>query len=253
MRTIVIGDAAFHVGDVRPEFWSAAASGDWERPTFEAIAGQLTPETIVLDFGAWIGPITLFAATKAKRVISFEPDPAAAAELKANIALNPDLAAKITVIEKAVWPQAGDLAMGAHEAQGDSMSSILHTQADVTWRVAAITPAEIDAMVPADAPLFIKMDVEGAEYEIAPALAPLLARRRVAALIYFHPRFAAGSGLSRWTKTIPMTRRVFGMFKGWRQFRVRRHSLKPAPWRERLTAARLICFEARSGYLFVKR
>ena len=251
MRTIRVNDASFQVGDGRAAFWDNAAAGDWESGTFEAISGQLTPETILLDFGTWIGPISLFGARKAKHVFSFEPDPTAAQELKDNIALNPDLAGKITVIERAVWPKAGQLAMGARNEQGDSMSSVLHMDSLVKWKVDAITPKEVEALVPSSAPLFIKIDVEGAEYEIVPALASLLARPKVAVLVFFHPRFAAGSGL-RWHRTIPMSTRVFRMFAGWSVSRVRRNSVTPARGRQWLNDRGLPVFEAKSGYLFVK-
>lgn len=99
MPDIRIRNASFSVVD-GPQFpfWGRVSSGHWEPGTFAAIESQLTPETTVLDFGAWIGPVTLFAASQAKQVISFEPDPVAAKELRTNIALNPALAPKIAVM-----------------------------------------------------------------------------------------------------------------------------------------------------------
>lgn len=252
MPTIQLHQSSFEVAPgPQDAFWGRVNAGIWEASTFEAIARSLTPETTVLDFGAWIGPVTLFAATKARQVISFEPDPVAAAQLKANIALNPVLAPKITVIEKAVWPEAGSVRMGAKTAQGDSMSSVHHTNAATSWEVPTITPAEIAAMLPAEGPVFVKIDVEGAEYSIVPTLAPLLARENLTALVSFHPRFAAG-GHPRWHKTFPMTKRVFDVFRGFRIYRVHKRHVTPAPWLEWLTSLPFPSFEAKTTYLFVR-
>lgn len=252
MPTITLHNARFEVSPgPQDAFWGRVNAGIWEASTFEAIHRSLTPETTVLDFGAWIGPVTLFAASKAKRVISFEPDPVAARELKANLALNPALAEKVTVVEKAVWPEAGSVRMGAKTAQGDSMSSVHHTGSAVSWEVPTITPAEIAAMLPAEGPVFVKIDVEGAEYAIVPTLAPLLARDNLTALVSFHPRFAAG-GHPRWHKTFPMTKRVFDVFRGFRIFRVHKKHVTPAPWLEWLSALPFPSFEAKTTYLFVR-
>ncbi len=251
MGTVKAGDVTFQVGDDNAGFWSQVSAGTWEPATFEAIGRHLTPETTFLDFGTWIGPVTLYAASKAKRVISFEPDHEALRQLRTNIELNPTLAPKIEVLDKAVWPVAGKLRMGARTAPGDSMSSMMHTDAEVSWEVEAITPASVEAMIAPDAPLFIKIDVEGAEYEIVPALGSLLARPKIAVLIAFHPRFAAGGGF-RLHRSFPMTRRVFRMFSGWEHYRVRRDSIQRAPRTEFLTKLPFPCFEAKSGYLFVK-
>ena len=249
--TVDAGGTRYNVSHDDADFWRQVSDGTWEPATFSAIGPHLSPETVFLDFGTWIGPITLFAAAKAKRVISFEPDPEALRRLTANIALNPDLARKITVVSKAIWPSERTLKMGARTAPGDSMSSIVHTAADVTWDVETITPEQVAAMLPADAPLFIKIDVEGAEYDIVPSLAPLLNRRDCAVLISFHPRFAFGSGF-RMQRSFPATKRIFDMFKGWQFSRVRRDSIKRAKGMEFLTRLPFGCFEARQSYLFVR-
>ena len=252
VRTVNAGDIAFQVGDDNAGFWGQVSAATWEPATFDAIGRHLTPETTFLDFGAWIGPVTLYAAAKAKRVLSFEPDHEALRQLRDNISLNPALQGKIEVLEKAVWPVAGKLRMGARTAPGDSMSSMMHTNAEVSWEVEAITPASVEALVDPNEPLFIKIDVEGAEYEIVPALGSLLARPKIAVLIAFHPRFAAGGGF-RLHRSFPMTRRVFRVFDGWEHYRVRRDSIHRAFRTEFLTRLPIPCFEAKSGYLFVKR
>lgn len=248
MREVRIGSAKFAVTDENAAFWDRAASGHWEPATFEAIGANLTPETTVLDFGAWIGPVTLFAASLARRVISFEPDPEAARQLKANIALNPALAGKITVIEKAVWPTPGTLKLGAKKAQGDSMSSVHHTGSDVTWEVETITPGEIAALIDRG-PVFLKIDTEGAEYSIVPQLTNLAARTDLSALVSFHPRFAAG-GHPRFHKTFPMTKRVFEVFRGYKVWRVHHKAVTRAVLPEMLLNLGLPYFEAKTTYLF---
>lgn len=252
MPDIRIRNAAFSVVDgPQTPFWGRVSTGHWEPGTFAAIESQLTPETIVLDFGAWIGPVTLFAASQAKQVIAFEPDPVAANELRANIALNPALAPKITVMERAVWPEKGAVRLGAKTAQGDSMSSVHHKGSAVSWSVETITPADIAALLPPEGPVFIKIDTEGAEYSIVPVLAPLLARKDVTALVSFHPRFAAG-GHPRFHKTFPMTKRVFDVFSGFKVHRVHHASLARAPVIETLNRFGLAWFEAKTSYLFTR-
>lgn len=250
MITVDAGGSRYNVSSDDADFWQQGSSGTWEPATFAAIAAHLSQETVFLDFGTWIGPITLFAATRAKAVLSFEPDPEALRRLNTNIALNPDLEPKITVVSKAIWPTEVTLRMGARIAPGDSMSSIVHTGADVTWDVQTITPAQVASMLPEGAPLFIKIDVEGAEYDIVPALAPLLNRANVTVLISFHPRFAFGSGL-RFQRSFPATKRIFDMFKGCKLFRVRNESIRRAIGMECLARLPIACFEARQSYLFV--
>ena len=77
-------------------FWNAYAEG-WERDTLAAIAEFLPMGGVHLDIGAWIGPTLLFAAARAREAHGFEPDPAAYAKLRRNVALNPELDARIRI------------------------------------------------------------------------------------------------------------------------------------------------------------
>lgn len=251
MPRIEIDGSAFNVTDSNPAFWDLIRSGRWETATFRAIAAHLRPDTVFFDFGAWIGPISLFAATRAARVYSFEPDPVAAQAFRDNVACNPDFASKVTAFERAIWPTPGVLKLGARRAQGDSMSSVMHTESDTTWDVPVTTPEDVEALMPAGAPVFLKIDVEGAEYEVVPGLKRILARDDVAALVSFHPRFAAGKHF-RWHKTFPMTHRCFRMFRGFKIYRVHKNSFRRAPLVELLTWLSLPVFETRITYLFVK-
>ena len=250
MQEIRIGDSTFNVEN-DDAFWGRVKSGHWEPATFEAIGKHIGPETTFLDFGTWIGPITLFAATKVRQVFSFEPDPEAARRLRRNLALNPLLEQKVTVIEKAVWPKAGTIRLGAKTAPGDSMTSVHHVSSATSWEIPTITPAEIEALLPADGPVFLKIDVEGAEYDIVPQLHPLISRKKPRALVSFHPRFAAG-GHPRFHKTFPMTKKVFEPFAGFNVFRVHHKSVRRAPIVEALARFKAAWFEAKTSYLFVR-
>jgi FkbM family methyltransferase len=251
MREIRVRGACFSVDDQPSMFWDGLSAGTWENSTFSAIDAQVDRDTVFLDFGAWVGGVTLYAASKAGRVISFESDPIAAAQLRRNVALNPDLASRISIEERAVSPTPGPVTMGAMTRQGDSMSSALHIDSPIKWQVDGATPEAIAQMIAPDAPIFMKIDIEGGEYQLAPALAPLLRRPKVAALIAFHPQFAAGAH-PRWHKTFPLTRRVFETFRGFKVYRVDRRRLRRAPIIEWLSSFSAAFFEARHAWLFVK-
>ena len=168
------------------------------------------------------------------------------------MALNPELSQRITIFEKAVWPVPGQLTFGARHAQGDSMSSIHHTSSDVTWAVDVITPQEAAALVPQNAPLFLKIDIEGAEYEVIPQMHDLLAHPKLAALVSFHPRFVAG-GHPRWHRTIPLTKRILDCFRSFQCYLVHKNTFRRMPVVESLNNLGLAYLETRLSYMFVKR
>ena len=75
-----------------------------------------------IDVGAWIGPMTLVAAACGARVVAYEPDPTAADELAANVALNPGF--DVTVERVALWTSTGTRQFrGGPAGLGESMSS----------------------------------------------------------------------------------------------------------------------------------
>lgn len=167
-------------------FWNGFADGSWEPETLAIFDEYIRPEDTFFDIGSWIGPTALYAAATAKRVICVEPDPIAAAELRANIAANPSLASRITIIEAAVSRRPGTLRLGSRQEGGDSTSSLLFPDGMTIWNVPSITPAALLAQAP-DEPIFIKMDIEGGEYFVLPDAA--WARGDATMLVSMHPRF----------------------------------------------------------------
>ena len=121
------------VDEAHKAFWEVFRSGKWEEATLDTFDRHLNRSTVFLDIGAWIGPTALYAAARAKRVIAIEADPVAAGLLRKNVALNPLLAERIEIIERAVSPESGTLRMGSKGSKGDSMSSIFFSGKENSW------------------------------------------------------------------------------------------------------------------------
>jgi len=199
-------------------FWGRVERGEWEPQTYREIDRHVGVDTVVLDLGANIGAITLYAARKAARVICFEPDPLSRANLTANIAVNPDIAGKITVIAKAVHAGAGEIRLGSQASGGDSMSSTILPDVKTSWLVETITPHEINAMLPQDpVPVFVKMDIEGGEYDLIPAARPLWERRNLTLLVQTHQDV-----LARWMDRDTIRSMTARMFTALRDYAVQR-------------------------------
>jgi FkbM family methyltransferase len=191
-RQVKLGGRPILVRDRQSTFWDRVEAGAWEPGTLRTIEGLVEADATFLDIGAWVGPTSLFAAAcGAGRVVALEPDPAALDQLRANLAENPDLASRIEVVPRALHPVAGSVALGVRRKPGDSMSSVLLAGGGgAGFEAPALTPDELARMLPSGRRLVVKMDVEGAEYALLPALGPVLDRAS-ALLVSFHPTVLA--------------------------------------------------------------
>jgi FkbM family methyltransferase len=189
-RRIKLRETVLSVADDQPTFWDKVESGLWEPETLALIGHQITPGTTLLDLGAWVGPTALYAAARGARVIALEADPVALAQLRRNLAVNPDLAKRIEVLACAVHAAEGRVAFGARRKPGDSMSSVLIAPGAATWTVDTITPLALAGRI-GPGKLFVKLDIEGGEYELLPFMRPLVDRPDCRVLVSFHPGILA--------------------------------------------------------------
>jgi FkbM family methyltransferase len=234
-RLVRLAGATIAIADDYPTFWDRAETGQWEPGTLAVLATLLAPGAVLVDLGAWIGPTSLYAAARGARVIAVEADPAALAALKRNIAANPDLASRITVLARAVGPRAGPVSFGARRKPGDSMSStLLADGAATTWMTEAVIPTELAAMLEPDQRPVIKIDIEGGEYELLPALGPLLAHPATAVLVSFHPRILAEARPQ--ADLVALSRAALAPVAGWRARRIDDHGASVSQPAAALTA-----------------
>ncbi len=189
------------------EFWTIVADGFWEPRSFRIVQQWVDSTTTVIDVGAWIGPIALYAATRARQVYAFEPDPAAYAELRRNRDLNPNL--PLACIEAAIDLQAGKSYVGISGQPGDSRSSMLFLHRS-GWEVETVALETFIKGVDRQGRVFIKVDVEGHEYKLIPALVTCV--RELNAMVYLSthanviarhgPRAVPGNGILARTRRL---------------------------------------------------
>lgn len=171
-------------------FWQRSAAGAWEAETFAFLDRHLAPGVTFLDIGAWIGPFTLHAARAGARVIALEPDPVARAALLANLAIN-GLAAE--VIPAALHADAGGLELASVSAGfGKSKTSALTALGGQRARVGSLTAADLAARA-GTGPALLKIDIEGHEFALGPAIAWLWRRLRAPLHLSLHPGLLAAA------------------------------------------------------------
>lgn len=118
---------------------------------------QAEPGEIVLDCGACFGDTSLYFADKVGptgHVYALEPDPRNVEILEGNLASNPGLRSRITVVNKAVWNTDGQVLDLAAGGPGSRVSGVNGGTAVETVRIDAMRLPRVD---------LIKMDIEGSE------------------------------------------------------------------------------------------
>jgi FkbM family methyltransferase len=147
---------------VDSNFWQI---NNWEAENYDRI---LHPDVLAqchtfIDVGAWIGPFTLVAAQHYKKVIAFEPDPIAYWELSESTMMNnyPN----VEIHEAAVFHYDGELTIGARpQTLGLSTTSFLWKNG--TFTVPCFTLQTIYKEKQLTTGTFLKIDIEGAEYNL---------------------------------------------------------------------------------------
>ena len=123
------------------------------------------PAPVILDCGANIGISVLHYKRKypQAKIIAFEADPQIAPVLRRNLAING--AGDVQVVEAAVWVEPGECAWLCEGADGSRLIPPEKAAPDApkvkTVSLADFITQEID---------FLKVDIEGAEYEVISSL-----------------------------------------------------------------------------------
>lgn len=134
-------------------------------PVVRFIAEVVRPDDVVFDIGANAGEVTQAVAPRAARVVSFEPNPRLAANLRARPLAN------VTVVEKAVSSAVGRMPFFVdvrEDGQGLASSLMRLDGMDGKTEEIEVEVTTVDAFVGESglSPRIIKVDVEGFEPEV---------------------------------------------------------------------------------------
>jgi FkbM family methyltransferase len=140
--------------------------GDYGGAETDACIDACRHASVFVDAGAHIGLMTLavLCACPDTKVVAVEADPAIARWLRHNIALNPGLAPRVTVLEAAAAGRDGDVAFESSTTPGNVGLGRIAGGTVGALRVSAIALGPWLARHGL-APDVVKMDVEGAELE----------------------------------------------------------------------------------------
>lgn len=193
---VSVGGLEFSTGSW-PGFWQDVQNGLWERQSFSILKKFLRSDKSFIDLGAWIGPLSLFGCQLAHHCYAVEPDPVALRHLNANIALNPSLISRITVIDEAVIDRAGEVVLGWENPPGlgSSMTSVYQSvcgrdrSLQEKCTVKATTLTELVSRFGINDCSFSKIDVEGSEVPILASSASWIATAKPSILLSIHHFF----------------------------------------------------------------
>jgi FkbM family methyltransferase len=176
MKILVNGTEFTVNGSVFSPFWSDLNSGNWERETFEVIDYFVKDGSKTMDIGCWIGPISLYMAAKGARVYSIDPDPVAYKIFVENLDMNPALKFLIYPFNIALSVKNQDVILFARQEYGYSSTSILKRTRDNLNSIKAkgIRLNEFINMASIPYLDFVKMDVEGAEFDLLADILPAI-------------------------------------------------------------------------------
>lgn len=161
--------------------------GWYEYRKREAFEREIKPNSVFFDIGANVGYFSLLAAKLSEpkgRVYAFEPLPRNIKFIRKHIALN-HLAERISVIEAAVSDKSGS----AHFDPGAS-TAMGHIASKGQLEVQLVSLDDLYSKGQLPVPDYMKVDVEGAEYEVLNGARKILQTERPILFLDTHTRSA---------------------------------------------------------------
>ena len=203
VRKVTIKDRGYRVTGYTESMWEyfvISAKGDYDIPGY-----TLSNKSIVIDIGANQGFYTIDAARKGARVLSFEPSPANYAVLTENVKQN-NLTGLVTCFKCAVSGGRGTTTLYEGLSESGQFLSTTASIVNENRGGAAVREVTIETL-PLDDVFeqngievcdLLKIDCEGSEYEILPAVSgSTYSRIRYIAMEYHNGRL---DDLKRWLK-----------------------------------------------------
>lgn len=174
-RTIVIGSNRMIVrrGTWDPQMVNQVIT----RQDYTSDGFSLGKDDVVVDIGANIGSFAVFAGSIARRVVSFEPAGSAFEMLSRNVALNG--LGNVEMVRAAVGGHNGEIVLykGADDAINTILKDISGNGSRGEETVPCMTLDAVFERYGIDYCDFLKLDCEGAEYDILHSASPDALRR----------------------------------------------------------------------------
>lgn len=181
-------------------------NGKWEEDTFVVLDKFANKNKVYIDVGAWIGPTVLYASPNFSKVLCFEPDPVAINYLEDNLVLNPDMN-NISVVKKGLYNDEGEALFGGTWNLGNSEATFLvnfpffsfnagqpSQRGDKISRSSNIISVQTTTLenvleehcMGGEEVGLIKIDIEGGEYVVIPAISEFLKKYKPPLYISLH-------------------------------------------------------------------
>ncbi len=178
--TIIVGPGCGLRFDPGPSN-SDYASGDNELPVQQALADHLRARSVFYDIGANVGFLTVLGARLVGpqgMVYAFEPVPSNAAYVRRNVQANGFT--QVQVIEKAVSNCSGVGELNLAKYSGGAALASVDAPPDAagTLQVDVVTIDELVEHHGLKPPAVVKIDVEGAEFEVLEGMEATAKRHR---------------------------------------------------------------------------
>jgi len=145
---------------------------------------------VIVDLGANIGVFALYASWRypTAKIYAVEPDSDNAEQLQANVAIN-GLQSRISVLRKAVSAKEGEVFLfrNPDSSRGHSLAHRLKCEPRIT--VSSVTLEQLFDSSGIETCDFLKMDIEGAEYEVIYGCRPSFLKRIKVMAIEHHQFF----------------------------------------------------------------
>jgi FkbM family methyltransferase len=165
---------------------------EYEAENFEFLANSCKPGSVIIDIGAHIGLFSVIASQvtgKNGKVYAFEPAPSTYQLLQKTLSINHNEMV-IETFQKAVGKETGKITFFVSDGQADNGNSLVNYKEDRPLHGIDVAVTSVDAFVKEKKISkldFIKIDVEGAEYDTLRGTAETLQNLRPVCIVAIHP------------------------------------------------------------------
>lgn len=171
----------------------------YEADNFELLEEHCKPGAVIIDIGAHIGLFSVIASQvtgEKGKVYAFEPAPSTYGLLQKTVAIN-HKESVIETFQKAVGKETGKITFFISDDQADNSNSLVQYKEDRSLHGIDVAVTSIDNFVQEKNISrldFIKIDVEGAEYDTLQGAVHTLKNLRPVCIVAIHPEPIAAKG-----------------------------------------------------------